>query len=198
MLTDLKAIMSNTFTTPPKTVACKQHAADLESSSDEDGYISPFNGSDNGDVPFTGPDGSLVDEMPPFSAYSLSPSARSLSPIEQESFESASSTPRSGKDYIGCSTPVYSTPPIAKEKDVADGHPAEGYVTLDEIHARIGLTPPDVNVSRCRLNLETIYEGVFLDTPPKKEFQSKGNLLRRSIRNRALLGDKAEQKENMP
>ncbi|XP_035896868.1 uncharacterized protein LOC118505329 [Anopheles stephensi] len=170
------------------------------SSSDEDGYLSPFNGSDDGSGVM---EGSLLDEMPPFSACSMSPSARSLSPIEQEPFDSPFSTPKSGRSYSGCSTPMYGTPPLAAQQhhlaaNSGGGQPAEGYVTLDEIHARIGLTPPDGNVSRTRLNLETIFEGVFLETPPKKEFQPKGNLFRRSIRNRALLCERAgDQKENM-
>uniref|UniRef100_A0A182YSQ2 Uncharacterized protein n=1 Tax=Anopheles stephensi TaxID=30069 RepID=A0A182YSQ2_ANOST len=151
------------------------------SSSDEDGYLSPFNGSDDGSGVM---EGSLLDEMPPFSACSMSPSARSLSPIEQEPFDSPCSTPKSGRSYSGCSTPMYGTPPLAAQQhhlaaNSGGGQPAEGYVTLDEIHARIGLTPPDGNVSRTRLNLETIFEGVFLETPPKKEFQPKGNLFRR-------------------
>ncbi|XP_001688382.2 uncharacterized protein LOC5667444 [Anopheles gambiae] len=164
------------------------------SSSDEDGYLSPFNGSDDGSGVA---EGSLLDEMPPFSACSMSPSARSLSPIELEPFESPTSTPKSGRScYSGCSTPLYGMtppPPVASTTGTNGQQPAEGYVTLDEIHARIGLTPPDGNVSRSRLNLETIFEGVFLETPPKKEFQSKGNLFRRSLRNRALLFEKVEK-----
>ncbi|XP_053660503.1 uncharacterized protein LOC128709524 [Anopheles marshallii] len=188
----------NQVTPPPRTLFKKQPPLpkDYEStSSDEDGYLSPFNGSDDGSDAV---EGSLLDEMPPFSACSMSPSARSLSPIEQESFESPISTPKSGRSYSGCSTPLYATPPPTNHQTGIGAQPAEGYVTLDEIHARIGMTPPDGNVSRSRLNLETIFEGVFLETPPKKEFQSKGNLFRRSIRNRALLCEKAEQKENMP
>uniref|UniRef100_A0A182Q842 Uncharacterized protein n=1 Tax=Anopheles farauti TaxID=69004 RepID=A0A182Q842_9DIPT len=195
----------NKVTTPPrygtrKTPAVlSQDNESFTSSSDEEGYLSPFNGSDDGTAPFSGAavDGSLLDEMPPFSACSMSPSARSLSPIEFELFESPSSVSKSGRSYVGCSTPVYDTPHDASAS-VEDRPPAEGYVTLDEIHARIGLTPPDANGSRSRLNLETIFEDVFLETPPKKEFQSKGNLFRRSIRNRALLSDKDDQKENMP
>ncbi|XP_041767055.1 uncharacterized protein LOC121590931 [Anopheles merus] len=174
---------------PPVRKECES------SSSDEDGYLSPFNGSDDGSGVA---EGSLLDEMPPFSACSMSPSARSLSPIELEPFESPTSTPKSGRScYSGCSTPLYGMtppPPAPAASTTGNGQqPAEGYVTLDEIHARIGLTPPDGNVSRSRLNLETIFEGVFLETPPKKEFQSKGNLFRRSIRNRALLFEKVEQ-----
>uniref|UniRef100_A0A182JZU5 Uncharacterized protein n=1 Tax=Anopheles christyi TaxID=43041 RepID=A0A182JZU5_9DIPT len=189
----------NKVTTAPQTVSSSRLTAiasvqkdDESTSSDEDGYLSPFNGSDDGSGVA---EGRLLDEMPPFSACSMSPSARSLSPIELEAFESPTSTPKSGRSYSGCSTPLYGTPPPMTQHPSAggNGQPAEGYVTLDEIHARIGLTPPDGNVSRSRLNLETIFEGVFLETPPKKEFQQKGNLFRRSIRNRALLCEKAEQ-----
>lgn len=198
----LQLTVMNKVTTPPRYVTRKtatvlpQDSESLSSSSssssDEDGYLSPFNGSDDG----AAVDGSLLDEMPPFSACSMSPSARSLSPIESELFESPNASSKSGRSYVGCSTPVYEAPRRDAATSGEDRPPAEGYVTLDEIHARIGLTPPDGNVSRSRLNLETIFEGVFLETPPKKEFQSKTNLFRRSIRNRALLFDKEDQKEN--
>ncbi|XP_058059928.1 uncharacterized protein LOC131210665 [Anopheles bellator] len=184
--------------TPPKTV--NRHrtlgkGCTHDSSSDEDGCLSPFNASQDGDAPFTGD--SLLDELPPFTAGSLSPSARSLSPIEMESFELSSPTSGHLKQYSGCSTPVYGSTPPPVGKDTESGlQPAEGYVTLDEIHARIGLTPPDLHGSRTRLNLETIFEGVFLETPPKKEFQSVGNLLRRSIKNRAIQFEKVDQKES--
>ncbi|XP_052867707.1 uncharacterized protein LOC128276195 [Anopheles cruzii] len=178
--------------TPPKTVNHRRSlgkGCSYDSSSDEDGCLSPFNASQDGEAPFTGASG-LLDEMPPFTAESLSPSARSLSPIERESFESSS--PTSGHEqYSGCSTPV--------GKDTESGRQppeAGGWVTLDELHARIGLTPPDLHASRTRLNLETIFEGVFLETPPKKEFQSVGNLLRRSIKNRAIQFEKVDQKES--
>ncbi|XP_050088620.1 uncharacterized protein LOC126572931 [Anopheles aquasalis] len=178
--------------TPRKTVTHNHQAPGKEafdSSSDEDGYLSSFNCSEDGG---TALDGSLLDEMPPFSAFSLSPSARSLSPIEMESFDSVPSTPTRSKEFVGCSTPIFNkSAPDGGETD--SSQPAEGFVSLDEIHARIGLTPPDSHKSRSRLNLETIFEGVFLETPPKKEFQSTGNLLRRSIKNRALQFDKVDQ-----
>lgn len=184
--------------TSSRTATSVTSEKDFGSSSEEDGYLSPYNGSEDGSVPFNAADdGSLMDELPPFSAFTLSPSARSLSPIELESFESsAHSTPHARREYIGCSTPVYNTPPAMPHHDDTR-NPKEGFISLDEIHARIGLTPPDVNGSRSRLNLETIFEGVFLETPPKKEFQSKGNLLRRSIKNRALQYEKSEEKENI-
>ncbi|XP_035780386.1 uncharacterized protein LOC118460296 [Anopheles albimanus] len=182
------------FRTPRKTVNHNPQAPAkdaFDSSSDEDGYLSSFNCSEDGGTALDGADGSLLDEMPPFSAFSLSPSARSLSPIEMESFDSEHSTPKRSKEFIGCSTPIFNKSPT--DGRVTDSsQPAEGFVSLDEIHARIGLTPPDSHKSRSRLNLETIFEGVFLETPPKKEFQSTGNLLRRSIKNRALQFDKVD------
>lgn len=47
----------------------------------------------------------------------------------------------------------------------------EDRVSLVEINAKIG-SPPANNQNGKRLNLETIYEGVFLDTPPKKVSKS--------------------------
>lgn len=50
----------------------------------------------------------------------------------------------------------------------------EERVSLDEITAQINTPPPSHSKSASkRLNLETIFEGVFLETPPKKrKFES--------------------------
>lgn len=45
----------------------------------------------------------------------------------------------------------------------------EERISLDEITAQINTPPPSHSISATkRLNLETIFEGVFLETPPKK------------------------------
>ncbi|XP_055599255.1 uncharacterized protein LOC129748616, partial [Uranotaenia lowii] len=147
----------------------------------DDGYLSPYCCSSDEELDRS-QNRELLDEMPAFSTHSLSPSGRSLSPIDMETpsppryslnstYHSAFGTP--------CDSPSQQPPP------------GKGYVTLEEINARIGMTPPDSERSRSRLNLETIFEGQFLETPPKKEFESRtnqSNLLRRSLRNRALFG----------
>ncbi|XP_058819659.1 uncharacterized protein LOC131682294 [Topomyia yanbarensis] len=148
--------------------------AQSDSSSEEEGYVSPYCCSSDEE-----PDRShrsLLDELPAFSTQSLSPSGRSLSPIDLDS-----SPPRRSWSSTFCSTPVDSP---------AQQAPGNGFVTLEEINARIGITPPaDADRSRSR-NLETIFEDKFLETPPSKEFESRNsrNLLRRSVRNRVLLG----------
>lgn len=58
----------------------------------------------------------------------------------------------------------------------SDQHPYSGddgddeeRISLDEITAQINTPPPSHSKSATkRLNLETIFEGVFLETPPKK------------------------------
>ncbi|XP_055641198.1 uncharacterized protein LOC129778357 [Toxorhynchites rutilus septentrionalis] len=152
------------------------------SSSDEEGYVSPYccSSDDDHDQHHR----ALLDELPVFSTQSLSPSGRSLSPIDTESF----SPPRYSQNSSICDNSAYNTPfesPSQLGKD---------FVTLEEIHARIGVTPPDSERSRTRLNLETIFEGEFLETPPKKEFESRAhdNLLRRSFRNRVLFSSAME------
>lgn len=58
----------------------------------------------------------------------------------------------------------------------ADSDGDDDRITLDEIHAKIN-TPPSAKSSKNlskRLNLETIYEGVFLETPPKKRSKPGG------------------------
>ncbi|XP_053696279.1 uncharacterized protein LOC128743681 [Sabethes cyaneus] len=142
-----------------------QMDSQLEYSSEEEGCLSPYCCSSDDEECHR----DLVDEMPAFSTQSLSPSGRSLSPIDLDT-----SPPRS-RNSTPCNTPIDGSAP----------HPPVGrdFVSLEEVNARIGLTPPpDV---RAR-NLETIFEDKFLETPPGREFESRSNqnLLRKSLRNR--------------
>ncbi|XP_055546873.1 uncharacterized protein LOC129731126 [Wyeomyia smithii] len=156
----------------------------LDSSSEEEGYLSPYCCSSDEENECL--NRKLVDELPAFSTQSLSPSGRSLSPIDMNT-----SPPRS-KHSTPCSTPVDSSglqqQPPSVEKD---------YVTLEEVHARIGLTPPPDVRTR---NLETIFEDKFLETPPSREFESRTNrnLLRHSFRNRGLMADGNCTTEKVP
>ncbi|XP_062559768.1 uncharacterized protein LOC134224439 [Armigeres subalbatus] len=162
-----------------KRQACNA-LANLDSSSDEEtGYVSPYccSSDDDNDQSTR----QILDELPAFSTQSLSPSGRSLSPIDMDT-----SPPRSSRGASACNTP-YDSPCAAVPSCGKD------YVTLEEIQARIGLTPPEPEQSprSPRLNLETIFEDKFLETPPKggKEFDTRTNhnLLRRSFRNRVQL-----------
>uniref|UniRef100_A0A1Q3EYP2 Uncharacterized protein n=1 Tax=Culex tarsalis TaxID=7177 RepID=A0A1Q3EYP2_CULTA len=153
---------------------CRQKLDCSSSSEEEEGYVSPYCCSSDDEHDQRHRD--LLDELPAFSTRS--PSGRSLSPIDLD----PDSPPGSFRN-----SSAFDTPPAASESPAAPGH---GFVSLEEINARIGLTPPDSERSRSRLNLETIFEDKFLETPPKKGFESRTghNLLRRSLRNRVLFG----------
>lgn len=153
--------------------------SNMDFSSDEEGYASPYSGwSDEDNAHIS--NRQLMDELPIFSTQSLSPSGRSLSPIDVD----FSSPPRSSR---GNNSSVYNTPFDSPSQMIPIG---KDFVTLEEIQARIGMTPPaEQDPERCRsprLNLETIFEDKFLETPPKnaKESRTNRDLLRRSFRNR--------------
>ncbi|XP_019543500.3 uncharacterized protein LOC109414173 [Aedes albopictus] len=163
-----------------ESTGASRQCSNMNSSSDEEeGYASPYNycSSDDDNDPSNR---QLLDELPVFSTQSLSPSGRSLSPIDMDT-----SPPRSSRGNSTYHTPC----------DSPYGQPCgKDYVTLEEIQARIGMTPPP-DVDQCRssprLNLETIFEDKFLETPPKagKEFdvRTNQNLLRKSFRNRTQM-----------
>lgn len=88
------------------------------------------------------------DELPIFRIQSLSPSGRSLSPIDNVSLLDLSISPLESS---------------GDESMDEDYHTDEERVSLLDITAQIGMSPPNK-----RLNLETIFEGQFLETPPKK------------------------------
>lgn len=131
----------------------------------------------------------LFDELPTFSIKSVSPSGR-LSPISNEpiSLFNLSISPISSIEdltRINDQSIIASnfTSDIACGKFAKDLTPASDInvssysyeendrISLDEITAQIN-TPPSIlcqsRGSHKRLNLETIFEGVFLHTPPKK------------------------------
>lgn len=117
--------------------------------------------------------GFVADELPIFSLKSISPTSRSLSPIDHES----PATQSPSLSLFNISSVFENTPPPSNRKrnlyhtmDTQD-HEAEETMSLDELHARIN-TP---NRFERRLNLETIFEGVFLDTPPKKKYPKRTN-----------------------
>ncbi|XP_055904869.1 uncharacterized protein LOC129940528 [Eupeodes corollae] len=106
------------------------------------------------------------DELPIFEIRLLSPLGRSPSPIDSD-LEFLSSPTKS------CITPTRNRKPHGQPKNTQD------FVTLHDINAQI--SPPSDsesvssnsnNQSMCdsplQGNLETIFEGVFLHTPPKK------------------------------
>lgn len=109
-----------------------------------------------------------ADELPVFTIKSLSPGGRSISPIDSDyDLDTQYASPcfsmnvspdfDSGEDedeYSNCRTTT------------SDENFFDDFMTLDEIHEQIG-TPKNKNSKN--LNLETIFEGVFLETPPKEK-----------------------------
>lgn len=94
------------------------------------------------------------DELPIFSIKSLSPTSRSLSPVMADQM---------------CISPVDY---VDSDEEYSDdfsvdntNHPDR--MLLNDIHALIGT--PDEKNDRKLLNLETIFEDVFLETPPKRK-----------------------------
>lgn len=91
------------------------------------------------------------DELPIFSISSLSPTSRSLSPVMADQM---------------CISPVnFSGSDEECSDDLSTDNPDR--MLLNDIHALIG-TPDEKNERRL-LNLETIFEDVFLETPPKRK-----------------------------
>lgn len=91
------------------------------------------------------------DELPIFSISSLSPTSRSLSPVLADQM---------------CISPVdFSDSDEGCSEDLSADNPDR--MLLNDIHAMIG-TPDEKNERRL-LNLETIFEDVFLETPPKRK-----------------------------
>lgn len=115
------------------------------------------------------------DELPTFSIRSVSPSGRSISPIHNESYS-----------LLNLSiSPISSLSDLSTDGDDDNTNRSHSNydddsdrVSLEEINAQINTPPKGGSNHKCskkRLNLETIFEGVFLETPPKKfKFSSWG------------------------
>lgn len=100
------------------------------------------------------------DELPVFSIQSVSPSGRSLSPIDNEPLS-----------LLNLSiSPISSMSDLSGDDDTEDGRDDHDpdRISLEEINAQINTPPSSAKCTSKRLNLETIFEGVFLETPPKK------------------------------
>lgn len=131
------------------------------------------------------------DELPAFTIQSVSPSGQSISPIDNEplSLLNLSISPISSLSDLSDNdeepddrddndteprTPARSTRARNVDRSASTSSSTDDdesdRISLDEINAQIN-TPPSATSQRCtskRLNLETIFEGVFLETPPKK------------------------------
>lgn len=110
------------------------------------------------------------DELPVFRIQSLSPTSRSLSPIEFN-----------GDDDDDDGLPTFSLSPCGSSSDIDesssrfpeyDSDSDADRISIASINALIGTPPPSGPLGK-RLNLETIFEGVFLHTPPHKSARVK-------------------------
>lgn len=91
------------------------------------------------------------DELPIFSTSSFSPTRRSLSPVMADQM---------------CISPVdFSDSDEECSDDLSTDNSDQ--MLLNDMHALIGT--PDEKNDRRLLNLETIFEDVFLETPPKRK-----------------------------
>lgn len=129
----------------------------------------------------------MPDELPVFSIDAMSPTGRTLSPILNEpiSLFNLSISPISSVEdltRINEQSAIYSgnaniaSGNYTKEWTQNDYSIVNDYpdpnelISLDEIHAQINTPPSALSKSNKRLNLETIFEDVFLETPKKKRF----------------------------
>lgn len=126
------------------------------------------------------------DGLPAFSIGTVSPNGRSLSPISNEpiSLFNLSISPISSVEdltRVNDQSVIFSgNTNIASENytedwtqssySIANDYPEDERISLDEIHAQINTPPSNLSKSNKRLNLETIFEDVFLETPKKKRF----------------------------
>lgn len=92
-----------------------------------------------------------IDELPAFTISAVSPTGRSISPIDDEP-----------------SLLNLNISPISFEF-IDDENCENERVSIEEINAQITSPPTDHQNRSKRLHLETIFEGVFLETPPKKK-----------------------------
>ncbi|KAH8379501.1 hypothetical protein KR009_005341 [Drosophila setifemur] len=103
------------------------------------------------------------DELPAFEIRAFCPHGRTPSPIDD-------------LNLSGIETPKQQPLQRHKEDPEEPHHNHPDFVALHEINAQIS-PPSDANESRSgdTNNLETIFEGVFLHTPPREKISSAGS-----------------------
>lgn len=123
----------------------------------------------------------MFDELPTFSLRSTSPLGRSLSPIANEpiSLFNLSISPISSIEDLSNDQSICASNYITNEKYTKDSTQSvdsntscdeDERISLEEITAHINTPPSALSRSNKRLNLETIFEDVFLETPKKRRF----------------------------
>jgi hypothetical protein len=142
----------------------------LTSSPTSNRSISPFFFPEDDDDIFS----PHCDELPVFELE------RSLSPIGQRLFASPYQvTERHRINLIS---------------DDESEHP--DFVSLDEIHSLIGPSAPEDDEMQLQVHkLETIFEGIFLETPPRGQHKGAGAIVRKPKVHRMIYD---ENVENVP
>lgn len=126
----------------------------------------------------------LGDELPAFEIRLVSPLGRTPSPIDTNKEDFRTPT---GHPQLDCDS-------IPKERLNSD------FVTLEEINSLISPPTDDEEstacVSRCN-SLETIFEGVFLNTPPKTGSDVRNiSTMRENIFEKIIINRTFSTKEN--
>lgn len=127
-----------------------------------------------------------IDDLTTFSIEDISPNGRVLSPICNESislFNLSISPISSVEDLTSANEKLdifsgnindesekYTKDWATNNYTIAFDYPENERISLDEIQAQINTPPSALSKSNKRLNLETIFEDVFLETPKKKRF----------------------------
>lgn len=123
----------------------------------------------------------LFDELPMYSIRSSEHGDRSISPLSNEpiSLFNLSISPISSTEDLSSlgldqtSTSFAACGFFTKDMNhdaMASGHDDDERVSLEEITAQINTPPSALSRSNKRLNLETIFEDVFFETPKKRRF----------------------------
>lgn len=113
-----------------------------------------------------------ADELPVFRIQSISPTSRSLSPIEfnEDEDDDDNGLLTFSLSPCGSTSDLDESPPTSRfPLDFDSSDPESDRISIASINALIGTTPPTSGPLGKRLNLETIFEGVFLHTPPAQQ-----------------------------
>lgn len=105
-----------------------------------------------------------ADELPIFTIRSISPNGGSISSIDSSPEDQDDDADDDDFSYSGSGSISPSSP---SEMNVSPENPILQAISLEEINAQIG-TPPKTSRYSRYVNLETIFEDKFLETPPKK------------------------------
>ncbi|KAL5291726.1 hypothetical protein ACFFRR_010867 [Megaselia abdita] len=122
------------------------------------------------------------DELPSFDIRALSPFGRSPSPIDEQRVELAFTT----------TPPRFDLGDTGSEDSMYDSSPE--YVALHDINSQISPLSTSSKHNSSTKSLETIFEDMFLHTPPRKV--KNGNLRLMKLATKNSFGELGLEKEN--